>query len=454
MPARSRERKPALSARGSQLAAATILGVALALLLLAMIYLGIHEWHHWVHGGDMHYRPRHQQPGHAPRQATVRGMFLLGVIGLATTGAVIAQSGPGDLSTPAPSPGATLVLNLAKNPDCKLRVPDNPLSAKGLATPYVLSSAGATCSETDPGTAAFVQATILDPATGNLSVYAPVVRDAGQPVLGAMPPKPDLPRHAVITIWTGFNGDTLKLTGPGHGDFVNFPQQSYANSPRFFRELRKSIAAGMTVVPGLGMASDGKDCPSSRDFSITDQDPSDNNPQAYPAYGVKNASDEKLLDAVDAALGCVPWTAPSLDPAITGNTFSPSGPLQEQQAATFQGDPVALVPGNDPFVTRNGNPSLFLQNLYRHQVGQPPATSNGTTAYCNHLADTGEPRLKADQSIEASFPATSPTGSNLANQLAARFVATWSILGCTALTGMDSPITVDNPDFATSATYK
>lgn len=331
---------------------------------------------------------------------------------------------------------------LTRNPDCKLRVPENPLTAQGLATPYVLSSAGVTCSEADADTAAFVQATILDPATGALSVYHPVVRDAGAALLGPVPPVPALPPHAVITIWTGFNGNVLRLTGPGHDDFIQFPQQSYSNSPKFFRQLNRAIGNGLVTVPGLGMANDGQPCPSSRDFSIVDQDQSDNNPQSYPAYGVRNASDEKTLNTVDKVLGCSTWKAADLDPTISGTTgMSPSGPLQEAQAAAWQQAPVALIPGGDPFAQRNGTPSLFLQNLLRAQVDQPFTGTDGTTEYCNNLLGTGEPRLKLDQAAEAAAPNTLPFATNLADQLAFRYQQAWEILGCKALTGMDSPIT-------------
>lgn len=345
--------------------------------------------------------------------------------------------------------------SLTANPDCTLTVPGNPLSAQGLATPYVLHSANTTCSEADPNEAAFVQATILDPATGNLSVYDPVVRDAGQPLQGATPPVPVLPPRAVVTIWTGFNGNILKLTGPGHNAFTQFPQQSYANSPGFFTALNRAVNRGLLTVPALGTANDGMPCPSSRDWSIVDQDQSDNNPQSYPAYGVKNASDEGTLNTVDHALGCTTWHAPLLDPAAGGASTSPSGPLQEAQAAAGQPAPAALVPGNDPFVMSHGNPSLFLQNLLRSELDQPFTGENGTAAYCVNLAALGEPRLKLDAPAEAGFPNTLPIGSNLATQLANRFVMTWANLNCQDLTGMASPIqvTVDGNGTATAATY-
>jgi hypothetical protein len=52
--------------------------------------------------------------------------------------------------------------------DCSLVVPDNPLTAQGLATPYILQSP---CHEGDVNTSAFVQAVIVNTDTGALSVY-------------------------------------------------------------------------------------------------------------------------------------------------------------------------------------------------------------------------------------------------------------------------------------------
>lgn len=345
---------------------------------------------------------------------------------------------------------------LTANPDCTLQAPRDPLSAKGLATPYVLVSAGATCSETDDDTAAFVQATIYDPATGSLSVYNPVVRDDGKALLGDAPPVPVLPRNAVVSIWTGFNGNVLKITGAGARDFTEFAQQSYAGSVPFFDAVNHGIRAGKVKVPAPGTASDGLACPTSRDFSIVDQDQSDNNVEKYPAYGVSNGSDEGTTAYVQRALGCVNWVVPSLS---APGTMATSGQLLEIQAATSQAAPVALVPGLDPFVLRpNGSRSLFLQNLYRAQVDQRP-TWNGddTLAYCQNLAGpSGEGRLKLDAPAFGMVASSNGTGTNLATQLAGRFAATWTNLTCDKLTGDPSPITVttDANGVFTSAAYK
>ena len=59
---------------------------------------------------------------------------------------------------------------------------------------------------------AFVQATILDPATGKLSVYEPLVITQGtQPAVA--PVVPTLPAGAVVTIDFGFNGTNLTQVG-------------------------------------------------------------------------------------------------------------------------------------------------------------------------------------------------------------------------------------------------
>ena len=119
----------------------------------------------------------------------------------------------------------------------------------------------------------------------------------------------------------------------------------------------------------LGKAKDGLPCPTVRDFSVVDQDQSDNVTTDYLVTSYRtnctndrsqhrrfartqpvaaNGSDNRLLDSfVDAALGCTPWMAPDLaDPG----QMVPAQPLNELQAAAHQANPVALVPGRDPMV--------------------------------------------------------------------------------------------------------
>src|SRR5580693_4900988 len=85
-------------------------------------------------------------------------------------------------SAPVPAPATALTSNV----NCDIIVPANPLSAQGLATPYQLTGTnGMTPAESGCRMSnavklgAFVQATILDPATGALSVYDPLVITRG-----------------------------------------------------------------------------------------------------------------------------------------------------------------------------------------------------------------------------------------------------------------------------------
>jgi hypothetical protein len=343
--------------------------------------------------------------------------------------------------------GATLASLTATN-DCTLTVPKHPRSAAGLATPYVLSSGndGTTCTEENPTTAAFVEAVIYVPSTGQLNTYTPVVEDAGQQT--TPPPVPTLPHGAVVAIWTGFNDNVLKLIGPGAHQFVNFAQQGYDNSPQWFNDVYSAVQRGQVNVPALGTSPmDGKSCPSIRSWDVVDQDQSDNVPVTYPAYGVSNGSDDQLIDYIDQSLGCTPWMVPSLS---SPGTMTPAGPLDEVQAAFYDAQPQALVPGGDEFVTNNGNflpplgdgqPDLYFQNLYRAQVGQPfTFNDNDTKAYCENLFSIGAPKLAGDAQFEqVAEPGFAGTGLTLAQFLAARFSATWTNLNCTALTGDTQP---------------
>jgi hypothetical protein len=101
----------------------------------------------------------------------------------------------------------------AVNGDCTLIVPPQPLTAQSLATPYQLvatNPSNGACNEANPAQAAFVQAAVIDPATGKISIYNPLVIDQGtQPA--AAPVVPTLPNGGIVGIWFGSNGNTLTL---------------------------------------------------------------------------------------------------------------------------------------------------------------------------------------------------------------------------------------------------
>src|SRR5712692_11797370 len=176
----------------------------------------------------------------------------------------------------------------AVNGDCTLIVPSKPLSAQGLATPYQLVAtdpANGPCNESNKAQAAFVQGAVIDPATGQISIYNPLVIDQGtQPAIA--PVVPQLPANGVVALWFGFNGNNLTLQDTNgslkQGRCVNgvngsiFGQFAYCNAPAFFRAAKQAIGAGLLNPPPLGMANDGKPCPSVRDFGLVDMDQSDN----------------------------------------------------------------------------------------------------------------------------------------------------------------------------------
>src|SRR3989442_218156 len=184
----------------------------------------------------------------------------------------------------------------AVNMDCTLIVPPNPLSAQGLATPYQLTPtnpATGPCHESSKAQAAFVQAAIIDPATGSISIYNPLVVDQGtQPAVQPQPPfGGQIPQGDIVALWFGSNGNTLTLQDSNgslaQGQCVNgssgsiFGQVAYCNAPAFFQAANQAIQAGKLVPPTLGVSLDGQPCPTTRDFSIVDQDQSDNVTTTY-----------------------------------------------------------------------------------------------------------------------------------------------------------------------------
>ncbi len=334
---------------------------------------------------------------------------------------------------------------------------------------------------------AFVQATILNPATGALSTYEPLVITQGtQPA--AKPVVPTLPAGAVVTVDFGFNGTNLTLAGTGNslrqGNCVNglngsiFGQVAFCNGTQFFQAVNRAEARGVLKVPAAGTsAKTNSPCLTTRSFEMIDQDQSDNVTSTYLLNGngqtaqdnaaneaavaggqkINNGSDNLLLDAfLDPVTGCTPMEAPDLTNAGTMGT---SQALDEIMAAKDATAPIALIPENDEMVMVNNAASAAKTNLYRSNVGQAPirAANNATDSpanYCQNMVNVQTPYLAKNQTLLTGGPTPVPgTGNNLFTFLANRLSMSFTNLGCQNF-GLKDPVTVtlDGNGAATAAT--
>ena len=321
---------------------------------------------------------------------------------------------------------------------------------------------------------AFAEAAIYDPATGGISIYHPLVLNAGEKP-AAPPVVPKLPANAVVGLWFGFNGGTLQLLD-GAGKDANaspllqstncvnglsgvkgdiFGQVSWCNAEQWFTAVNAGIKSGSVVIPPLGKDKNGDDCLTSRSFAITDADPSDNLPTLYILVGnqtaqdtdanrkalgvsasdiIQNASDEALLaNILDPIIGCTPFLAPSLD---NPGAKVPALALSELQAS-LQLSPIAFVPLNDPdcLTTKDGAISVDKTNIYRLGVNQPPVgkgeTSGKLQPYCDGLVNVQPAFLKGfEKEFSAQSSPDTGVGNNLFTFLCGRFLSSLDILKC------------------------
>jgi hypothetical protein len=375
-------------------------------------------------------------------------------------------------------------------------VPAHPLSAAGLATPYRLTGPDGETPEASGCTmansadlGAFVQATILDRATGALSVYEPLVITQGTKPAAA-PVAPTLPKGAVVTIDFGFNGNNLTQVGATpralrQGHCVNglpgstFGQVSFCHGTAFFRAARRAERQGKLVVPTAGISPvTGQACPTTRDFRIVDQDQSDNvttkylltaagqtaqlnraNTAALPgATAISNGSDNALLDGfVDPALGCKPFTEPDLS---QGGTLGTSQALDELSAARSQAAPVALIPENDPMALVDNAFSAAKTNRYRSSVGQPVISAANDAAdspanYCQNILNIQTPFLSDNRAVLAAAASPVPSvGDSLLTFMANRLSMSYANLNCQDF-GLKNPVTVtlNGDGVATAASF-
>src|SRR5579872_884239 len=394
----------------------------------------------------------------------------------------------GDVATnPVDGTGAAINLNqtaaqAAASMNCTLTVPNNPLSAAGLATPWQL---GDGCSMANAGTeGAFVEATILSPA-GQVQVYNPLVVTAGTTPAVA-PVAPTIARGSQVIIDVGFNGTNLVLQGRGarRGNCVDalgqsvIGQVSACNAVNFYRLANFEIGIGRLKVPATGTAADGQPCLTTRSFGVVDQDQSDNVITTYlinangqtaqntaanagalaGAQTLANGSDDKLLAAfVDPATGCTPFTTTdTTDPAGT----SGSQALNELSAMVNQQGTIAVVPPNDEMTLVGGNYSVAKTNVYRSLVDQPLLPANASAAqvamdYCQNLSNMAPARNQLDATRDAGTGSPVPAvGNNLATFLGNRLAMSFANLGCNNF-GLTNPVavTVDGNQVATAVAY-
>jgi hypothetical protein len=398
-----------------------------------------------------------------------------------------------DQPSPTPSVATSPVPVVATaNSNCTLIVPANPLTAQGLATPYELVAtdpANGPCDEASFEQAAFVQAAVFDPSTEELSVYEPLVINQGD-APAVEPVVPTIPQGATVALWFGFNGTLLTLQGADADSFQKadcitglngdiFGQVSACNAPAFFVGVYKAIAAGQLKIPALGTGLDGQTCPSVRSFTHVDQAQSDNVTTTYlvtannqlaqnnaaNAAALQNAtvlingSDNKLLIAMDTALGCTPYMVPDLsNPGQMGT----GNPLNEISASVNQVAPIALVPLGDPMVLIGGEPNPAVgtesrdkMNAYRSTVGQPLDVQSATLPYCQNLLAVGPAKIFLDQPFTSQVPPLVATvGNSLFTFMAARFTVSFGPaaggglgpVGCTDLLQVTDPVSVTVDD--------
>jgi len=374
-----------------------------------------------------------------PAGLNTRLIMPLGIpmaLGLAL-GMVLALSGgpartrvEGAAATARASQDAAQVPVSSTSLSCEIVVPRYPLSAAGLATPWQLTGQGGEspavsgCQRSNPDLQVSVQATILNPATGALSVYEPLVITAGSSPAVA-PALTRLPADAVVSITVGFTGGSLRLGGAAAGTLAQarcvdglggsrFGQVSFCNSAAFY----VAADSAKLLIPANGTSPlTGQPCPTIRSFDLAGQDP----------------ADSRLLDEfVLPALDCTPFTAPDLSADGKPGT---SQVLDELSAARNQHAPIALAPENDPMTMVNGAYSKQKTDLYRAGLGQPLVESSQRAdtpaGFCASMLNVASAFIAANEGRFAAFASPVPAiGDNLFTFLASQLSASYARLGC------------------------
>ncbi|HTU76608.1 MAG TPA: hypothetical protein VMG38_24070 [Trebonia sp.] len=250
------------------------------------------------------------------------------------------------------------------NPNCTLIVPASPLSAQGLATPYQLTAtdpAAGPCNEANDGQTAFVEGAVLNPRTGQISIYDPLVVDEGtQPASAPVVPK--LPAGAVVAVWFGYNGDTLTFAG-----------------------------ADQNLTTGTPSATPSATAPQSAPASAT----APTGPATPSAAGTPTAPASTAVTPSSAASVTATPTSPA---AATPSASSPSSPSALSTAAGGAAQAVgsvALPAHHHPSPSASASGTTAPSSASPSGTAAPSATPSGTAAPSATPSGTEAPTASA-----------------------------------------------------------
>ncbi|KAF9311423.1 hypothetical protein BG003_007442 [Podila horticola] len=301
--------------------------------------------------------------------------------------------------------------------NCILRVPRNPLTAEGLATPFILVKGN--CDQTNPNHQVFVEATIFDPNTKTFGVYHPLVINEGtQPAI--KPVVPTLPQNAVVGLWVRAEANSISLTGS-----TQTCVDASCNSHAFFSAVRAADEGQGVVIPPVGNDKMGRPCPRTRYFGVIAQttylqtnggqfaQATEANRNALKQFAeISSGSDnDRKFAFSEHALGCTPFLAPSM---------------------MEQGVMLSSLALNELF---NNQPSLNKANTYRRGGGKRRIGGNfekrsshlsGSGVDCLAIANTPPPAGDVDNTtVNTRFGPLSAVDRELVRKV--RLATLWEL---------------------------
>ncbi|KAG0374565.1 hypothetical protein BGX24_010245 [Mortierella sp. AD032] len=147
--------------------------------------------------------------------------------------------------------------------NCILQLPKNPLTAEGLATPFILVNGN--CDQANPNHQVFVEATIFDPNTKTFGVYHPlVINEGAQPAI--KPVLPTLPQNAVVGLWVKAKANSITLTGS-----TQVCMNASCNAHAFFSAVQSANEGQGVDIRPVGNDKMGRPCPTAGVFGVIAQ---------------------------------------------------------------------------------------------------------------------------------------------------------------------------------------
>jgi len=337
--------------------------------------------------------------------------------------------------------------------DCGLAIPHNYYTPEGLSTPFrIRNFMRDDCSAINKETTIFVEATVFDYETKELSVYYPILVEIPSQVKQNMT-LPVFSHNSIVAIWFSSNKNSFifmnnYINCSDGTQLTKFGYYANCNGEYFFSEIKKYL--NNFNIPKLDI-----NCPNMRSYSIVNEYQNYNTLSKYilteddkiAQYNEENLQTFKVKEILENNIDGNKLLTEYIYPALKCSVFTVNGlsslALNEIQAYYWSKSSIAFINKLNPMINNDFYLVYYESNkdyenkinIYRKSINQPVNITVSEYEYCNQMLE--ETEIFFFNNYDNLYSFKSPNylkANNLLTFLASRFNNAWNIMNCSHFT--------------------